>query len=238
LLRTYGDEFIDCTGLAARVVDSLIMRGEVECMSSLFGRLVHFAPYSEPMVRSWLASQDPLVGGFGALLLAERFDLSPELIAPVGKLLRSGEDLLRFRAGRVVERATYNEKPIRSLSVLGHETVERVAAEILAWQFEDPGISYRFRFLFEHLLFDSISSIAMWCDAIDHGHATRDLARLILSEIHWISSPAWEELVSRFRHGSSALRQAILKSCAQLTYLAISQKKASSAESVGDFRLG
>jgi hypothetical protein len=225
LLRAYGNEFIECTSLAARVVDRLVMRDEVECVTPLLGRLVHFAPYSEPTVRSWLASTDPLVAGFGALLLAERFDLSPELVTPVSRLLRSGEDLLRFRAGRVVDRAGYMEKPIRSLSVLGHETVERVAAECLELRFEEPGIASRFGFLFEHLLFDSPSSIATWCDAIDHDEAKHDVAQFILSSVFWISSPAWDVLVSRFRHGNPALRCAILESCAQLAYKAIGRKK-------------
>jgi hypothetical protein len=225
LLRAYGTEFINCSGLAARVVADLIERGEVEFLAPLFGRLVHFTPYAEPIVRSWLAAPDPLVAGFGALLLAERYDLSPELVTPVANLLRSGEDLLRFRAGRVVDRAGYIEKPIRSLSVFGHETVERLAGEVVGRRFEEQGIASRFRLPFEHLLFDSPSSIAKWCDAIEGDTERRDVARFVLSWIHWISPPAWDVLVSRFRLGSPGLRLAILQSCAFLSYLATTGKK-------------
>ena len=219
LLNASKNEFIDCTDLTARVVDQLIRRDQVEYVAHLLGRIVHFDSYSEPTVRSWLASDNPLIAGFGALLLAERYDMSPDLVDPVCGLLLSSDDLLRFRAGRAIDRSGYNEKPIRSIFALGRQTVERLVSRYMHAQFEEPAITDRIKWQFEHLLFDSPSAVEFWCDAAEGDTADATIARATLARIHWITDSTWDILVSRFRTGSPELRFAILESAARLAYL-------------------
>lgn len=232
LLMIGESQILDLSLVAALVIDRLRVTRGVGWILPLFRVVQHPTPDTLAVLRYWRSLKvdqqstnifldddaSTAVGEMkrlSSLLIAEAQGVSATLVAGVAELLTNSNDRIRYRARRCFAHERRSKKRHMHVSLLGHETIEAIAAQLLTSQHKGQGLCLSWCLATE-LRHDVPEFLSAWIHSIEEGASNAIVAHTIISRIEAVSDDCWQVYLTGLLSKSETVVTALLESLAYM----------------------